>query len=90
MTPTQKVVTAVLLTLTCEKSLEIYINETGTWKFSFNGTGKLVSAVGGISVPVDKFALLAPYIGLAVSIVAVTVGTIYMRKRKHIAEILEK
>jgi len=37
--------------------------------------------VGGIVVSVDKFGLLAPYIALAVAVVAITVGTMYARKR---------
>jgi hypothetical protein len=37
--------------------------------------------VGGIWVPVDKLALLAPWIFLGVSVAAITVGTIYSRKR---------
>jgi len=36
--------------------------------------------VGGIAFPVDKLALLAPYIALAVAVVAVAVGTVYGRK----------
>lgn len=40
--------------------------------------------VGGIWVPVDKFGLLAPYIGLASTIVAATVATaIYAKRVKH-------
>jgi hypothetical protein len=37
--------------------------------------------VGGIIDLVDKLALLAPYIGLAVAVVAITVGALYARKR---------
>lgn len=37
--------------------------------------------VGGIVIPVDKLALLAPYIALAVAVVAATVGALYGRKR---------
>jgi len=38
--------------------------------------------VGGVSVPIDKFGLLAPYIGLA-TLLAVTVTAIaYLKKRK--------
>ena len=36
---------------------------------------------GGIAIPVDKLGLLAPYIALAVAVVAITVGTLYARKR---------
>jgi len=38
-------------------------------------------AVGGIASPVDKFALLAPYIAFAVVVVAITIGAVYARKR---------
>jgi len=38
-------------------------------------------AIGGVLVPVEKLALLAPYVALAVAIVVVTVGAVYARKR---------
>jgi len=42
------------------------------------------AAVGGFLVPVDKFGLLAPYIGLASTIVVATVATaIYAKRRKE-------
>jgi len=41
-------------------------------------------AVGGVWVPVDKFGLLAPYIGLASTILVATVATaIYVKRVKH-------
>jgi len=40
-----------------------------------------LGVVGGIAIPVDKLVLLAPYVALAVAIVAVTVGAVYARKR---------
>ncbi len=39
------------------------------------------SAVGGISIPVDKLTLLAPYIASATIIVAFTAGALYVRRR---------
>lgn len=40
-------------------------------------------AVGGIVIPVDKFALLAPFIGLASTILVATVATtIYIKRGK--------
>lgn len=50
------------------------------------GKGKAMAkinmkSVGGIAFPVDKLALLAPYIALAVAVVAVTLGAAYGRKR---------
>jgi len=40
--------------------------------------------VGGIIVPVDKFGLLAPYVGLASTILVATVATaIYVKRVKH-------
>ncbi|MDH5779260.1 MAG: S8 family peptidase [Candidatus Bathyarchaeota archaeon] len=49
------------------------------------GTGPcVVGVVGGYSIPVDKLALLAPYIGLASTIVVATVATvIYVKRVKH-------
>jgi len=38
-------------------------------------------AVGGIVVPVDKFGLLAPYIGLSSTILVATVATAIYAKR---------
>jgi len=46
------------------------------WRLS-----RTVSSVGGISVPVDKFGLLAPYIGLASTILVTTVATVIYVKR---------
>jgi len=41
-------------------------------------------SVGGIVIPVDKVALLAPYIGLTSTIIAATVATsIYVKRAKH-------
>lgn len=46
--------------------------------------GSLSSAVGGLVVPVNKFGLLAPYIGLTSTIIAATVATsIYVKRAKH-------
>jgi len=43
--------------------------------------------VGGIVIPVDKFGLLAPYIGLASTIIVATVATaIYVKRVKHSKE----
>ncbi len=38
------------------------------------------TTVGGVLVPFDKLALLAPYIALAVAVVAITVGAVYVKK----------
>jgi hypothetical protein len=55
--------------------VNIVVKETG----GTNATG-----VGGIIVPVDKFALLAPYIGLTSTIIVATVATvIYVKRVKH-------
>jgi len=39
--------------------------------------------VGGIVIPVDKFVLLAPYIGLTSIIVAISVASVLYAKRKR-------
>ena len=40
--------------------------------------------VGGFTIPVDKFGLLAPYIGLASTILVATVATVvYVKRVKH-------
>jgi hypothetical protein len=42
------------------------------------------ATVGGILVPIDKFGLLAPYIGLALTILVTAVAsTIYVKRRKR-------
>jgi len=46
--------------------------------------GSVAVTVGGFSLPVDKFSLLAPYIGLASTILVATVATaIYVKRVKH-------
>jgi hypothetical protein len=51
----------------------------------YGGTsGTNATGVGGIIVPVDKFALLAPYIGLTSTvIVAAVVSVVYVKHVKH-------
>jgi len=39
--------------------------------------------VGGISLPVDKLGLLAPYIGLTILLAAAVVAVVYVKKRKR-------
>jgi hypothetical protein len=49
-----------------------------------NVTRMRYEAVGGIVVPVDKFGLLAPYIGLASTILAAAVAsTVYVKRVKR-------
>lgn len=51
---------------------------------SLSGTTREESAVGGITVSIDKFGLLAPYIGLTSTIVVATVATaIYVKRVKR-------
>jgi len=51
------------------------------WYYPF---GKAEAPVGGIFVSVDKFGLLAPYVGLASTIlVATAAATIYVKRVKH-------
>ena len=72
--------------------------ENGTWKITSTFQSEFLEPlvedillvikardppVGGIWVPVDKFALLAPYIGLASTILVATAATaIYVKRRK--------
>jgi len=44
--------------------------------------------VGGISVPVNKLALLAPYIGLTILLAVAVVTVVYVKKRKRNTEII--
>ena len=44
-------------------------------------------AVGGIWIPVDKFELLAPYIGLTILLAVAVVTVAYVKKRKRDTEI---
>jgi len=43
--------------------------------------------VGGISIPVDKLELLAPYIGLTVLLAVAVLAVVYVKKRKRKTEI---
>jgi len=42
---------------------------------------KAESIVGGIVIPLDKLGLLAPYIALAIAVIAIPAGVMYTRKR---------
>jgi hypothetical protein len=43
-----------------------------------------LGGVGGIVVPIDKFGLLAPYVGLASTILVATVATtVYVKRVKR-------
>ena len=44
------------------------------------------TSVGGISVPVNKLSLLAPYIGLTILLAATVVTVVYVKKGKRNAE----
>jgi len=44
-------------------------------------------SIGGISIPVNKLELLAPYIGLSVLLAAALVTVVYVKKRKRNTEI---
>jgi len=49
-----------------------------------NGTVYVAIPIGGVDIPVDKFALLVPYIGLASTIVgAIAITAIYVKRVKH-------
>jgi hypothetical protein len=74
---------------------ELYFAETFPAGYGFNSTlpppppnlpppGLGAAGVGGFVVSVDKFGLLAPYIGLASTIIAATIATtIYVKRAKH-------
>ncbi len=81
---------AVLLTLAVKfgstTNLTTYsIDQNGTWEFEVDATITEVSTspVGGSIVPVDKFGLLAPYIGIASTVIAAAAiaTTIYVKRR---------
>jgi len=64
----------------------LIITNTTLHHFTFTTeiTGGIIDGFGGIVVPVDKFGLLAPYIGLASTIVVTAVGTVvYVKRVKH-------
>ncbi|MGD8507021.1 MAG: PQQ-binding-like beta-propeller repeat protein, partial [Candidatus Bathyarchaeota archaeon] len=63
---------------TYETSTTIAVTTSGTY------TAEYAPPVGGIWVPVDRFKLLAPYVGLTSSIVVATVATaIYVKRVKR-------
>lgn len=57
---------------------DVHFNITAPGIYGITGQS---TDVGGILIPVDKLALLAPYIALGVAVVAVTIGVTYARKR---------
>jgi len=63
---------------TGETSTTITVTEGGTYTAYYEAPPP---GVGGYVIPVDKFALLAPYIGLASTILIATVATIIYIKR---------
>jgi len=46
-----------------------------------------IHAVGGISLPVNKLELLAPYIGLTILLAIAVISVVYVKKRKRNTEI---
>jgi hypothetical protein len=57
------------------------IGSDSDWTFRTFGT---IPAVGGVVIPVDKFGLLAPYIGVASTILVATAATaIYVKRVKR-------
>jgi hypothetical protein len=56
------------------------MSEEGVWTFNLTGIPHK-AGVGGFVVPVDKFGLLAPYIGLALTILVSAVATAVCVKR---------
>jgi len=64
------------------KTGQVYARDRGKWVY-VKSKIRVPIAVGGFVVPVDKFGLLAPYIGLASTILAATVATaIYVKRVK--------
>ena len=60
------------------------VNDTDPTELDCEGSSTLSPTVGGIVVPVDKFGLLAPYIGLASKILAAAVApTVYVKRVKR-------
>jgi len=77
-----KFVFSLASTVTYEFRVES-MGDDGEWTFDFEAM-PYESAVGGFVVPVDKFGLLAPYVGLASTILVATVATaIYVRHVKR-------
>ena len=57
------------------------ISDSASTAYAVRALATVGLLVGGIGVPVDKLGLLAPYIGVAGAVVAVTVGAVYAKKR---------
>ena len=56
--------------------------ETPPWNHTLCAVFR--SIVGGIAIPVDKLALFAPYVGLAFTVLAITVAaTVYVKRVKR-------
>lgn len=56
-------------------------NDVISEQYGDHGIGYYSAPVGGVWVPVDKLGLLAPYIGLAATIIVATVATAIYAKR---------
>ena len=55
-----------------------------SWTLSMEDPPSVAPSVGGIQLPVDRFGLLAPYIGLALTTIAATVAAaIYSKRVRH-------
>jgi len=69
---------------TGETSTTITVNTGGTYTAYYETPTPPPPGVGGIVIPVDKFALLAPYIGLTSTIiVAAVVSVVYVKRVKR-------
>jgi hypothetical protein len=72
---------AAIPTLKMATSGEYAINETIPSEMVLDVDSQTEKTVGGIIIPVDKLSLLAPYFGLASTIVVATVATAIYAKR---------
>jgi hypothetical protein len=66
------------------KNRQLILESKGSYRRYYCFASYGYPRVGGIVIPVDKFALLAPYIGLASTIIVTAVATvIYVKRVKH-------
>ena len=68
-------------------SVVVYADHYGNIGQSENVSFTVTVPVGGIYIPVNKFKLLAPYIGLTTLLAVAVVTVVYVKKRKRHKEI---
>jgi len=79
--------TFAIIPTTGEPTRNHYFNVPDTTYVIIIINGNCTEPVGGISIPVNKLELLAPYLGLTILSAVAIVAVVYVKKRKRHTEI---